>query len=328
MRPLDGLLGVGADHPGTPVQFWWANHRATTALWSGADSRYVGCVLLVTGATGMFGSRVARECAARGAKVRGLLHSPEKGASLAADGVEPVTGDLDRPETLAAALDGVERVFLVTPMDERIAERERGVITAAEEAGVAQVVKLHGAVRHRGDPLDQEHQAAIEALKSSGLAWTIFSPQTVMETNLLTQADAIKQTGAIWGCAGDGRVAMVAADDCGRAGAVVMTTDGHEGREYAITGPEALTFTQVAETLSRALGRAVSYNDMPDEQFKAILVQQAGMTEQEAEIGVLMHFRAFRRGDGDLITDDYEHLTDQAPTTLEAWAKANAGAFS
>jgi uncharacterized protein YbjT (DUF2867 family) len=285
-------------------------------------------VILVTGATGMFGSRVAREAAARGAKVRGLLHSPGKGAKLAEEGIEPVVGDLDRPETLAAALDGVERVFLVTPMDNRVAERESGVIAASKDAGVEQVVKLHGAVRHRGDPLDQQHQAAIEALKSSGLAWTIFSPQTVMETNLLSQAEAVKQTGAIWGSAGDGRVGLVAADDCGRAGGVVLTTDGHEGREYAITGPAALTFTEIAEVLTRALGRPVAYNDLADADYKALLVEQAGMTAEEAEIGVLLHFRAFKRGDGDLITDDYQRLTGQPPTTLEAWATANAQAFS
>jgi NAD(P)H dehydrogenase (quinone) len=213
-------------------------------------------------------------------------------------------------------------------MDDRIAERESALIAAAEQAGVAQVVKLHGAVRHRGDPLDQEHQAAIAALKSSGLSWTIFSPQTVMETNLLSQAEAIKQTGAIWGCAGDGRVGMVAADDCGRAGAVVMTTDGHEGREYAITGPAALTFSEAAEVLTRALGRPVAYKDLSEEDFKAVLVQQAGMTAEQAEIGVLMHYRAFKRGDGDRLTDDYQRLTGQPPTTLEAWASAHAQAFS
>jgi uncharacterized protein YbjT (DUF2867 family) len=285
-------------------------------------------VILVTGATGMFGSRVARESAARGAKVRGLVHSSEKAGELAEGEIEAVVGDLDRPETLTGALDGVERVFLVTPMDDRIAERESAVIAAAKQAGVAEVVKLHGAVRHRGDPLDQEHQAAIAALKSSGLSWTIFSPQTVMETNLLSQAEAIMQTGAIWGSAGDGRVGMVAADDCGRAGGVVMTTDGHEGREYAITGPAALTFSEAAEILTRALGRPVAYNDLSEEDFKAVLVQQAGMTAEQAEIGVLMHYRAFKRGDGDLITDDYQRLTGQPPTTLEAWASAHVQAFS
>jgi uncharacterized protein YbjT (DUF2867 family) len=283
-------------------------------------------MLLVTGATGMFGSRVARQSAARGARVRALVHSPEKAREVEDDGIEPVVGDLDRPDTLARALEGVERVFLVTPLDDRIAARETGLIEAARAAGVGHVVKLHGAVRHRGDPLDRQHQAALQALKESGLQWTIFSPQTVMETNLLAQADAVRATGALWGCAGDGRVAMVAADDCGRAGGVVTTTDGHAGREYAITGPEALTFAEVAERMTRALGRDIAYSDLAEEDFKAALLEQ-GMTEERAELGVLVHFRAFRRGDADLVTDDYQRLVGRPPTTLDAWLETHIDAF-
>jgi uncharacterized protein YbjT (DUF2867 family) len=283
-------------------------------------------MLLVTGASGMFGSRVARGSAARGARVRALVHSPEKARALDGDRIEAVVGDLDRPDTLAPALDGVERVFLVTPMDDHIAARETSLIEAARAAGVRHVVKLHGAVRHRGDPLDEQHRAALRTLKGSGLQWTIFSPQTVMETNLLGQADAVRATGALWGCAGDGRVAMVAADDCGRAGAVVMTTDGHAGREYAITGPEALTFAEIAERMSRARGRRVAYNDLGERDFKAALLEQ-GMTDAQAEIGVLSHFRAFRRGDADLVTDTYQQLTGRRPTTLDAWLAAHADSF-
>ncbi len=283
-------------------------------------------MLLVTGATGMFGSRVVRESAARGAHVRALVHSEAKARHIQADRVEAIVGDLDRPETLDAALAGVDRVFLVTPMDERIAQRETGVVERARVAGVRHIIKLYGAVHHRGDPLDQQHQASIRALKQSGLDWTIFSPQTVMETNLLAQADVIRETAAIWGCAGEGRAAIVAADDCGRAGAVVMTTEGHAGREYVITGPEALTFGEIASRLSAALGRSIAYNDLSEEEFKRALLEQ-GMSESQAELGVLDHFRAFRRGDADVVTDDYERLTGLAPTTLDAWLSEHADAF-
>ncbi len=189
------------------------------------------------------------------------------------------------------------------------------------------VVKLHGAVRHQGDALGNQFEKTMGVLRESGLAWTLFSPQTVMETNLLGQADAIRATNAMWGTAGEGRAAMVAADDCGRAGAVVMTTDGHEGREYAITGPVALSFADIAEALTRVLGREIAYNDLPEDDFKAILAQ-SGMTEEEAEVGVLLHYRAFRRGDAELVTDDYRTLTGQDPTTIDEWLTANASAFA
>jgi NAD(P)H dehydrogenase (quinone) len=284
-------------------------------------------VILVTGATGMFGSRVLRESVARGAEVRGLVHSPGRTAQVEEAGAQAMVADLDRPETLPPALDGVERVFLVTPMDLRGAARGSAVIEAARTAGVRHIVKLHGAVRHRGDALDQQHQEAMRTLRASGLEWTLFSPQTVMETNLLGQAAAIRQTGAMWGTAGDGRAAMVAADDCGRAGGIVMTSEGHDGREYAITGPAAVSFAEIADTMTRVLGRPITYNDLPEDDFKAALVEQ-GMSPEEAEVGILLHYRAFRRGDAELVTGDYQQLTGQTPTTIETWLMNNASAFT
>ncbi len=284
-------------------------------------------MILITGATGMFGSRVLRESVARGARVRGLVHSPGRISQVEEAGAEAVVGDLDRPETLPAALKGVERVFLVTPMDLKGGARGSAVIEAARTAGVGHIVKLHGAVRHDGDVLDRQHQETMRTLRASGLEWTLFSPQTVMETNLLGQADAVRQTGAMWGTAGEGRAAMVAAEDCGRAGGVVMTTEGHEGREYAITGPVAVTLTEIAAAMTRVLGRPIAYNDLPEADFKAALLE-SGMSEEEAEVGILLHYRAFRRGDAELVTNDYKKLTGQTPTTIETWLKAHAAAFN
>jgi uncharacterized protein YbjT (DUF2867 family) len=283
-------------------------------------------IVLVTGATGMFGSRVAREAAARGARVRALVRAPARTQAIAGEGIEPVVADLDTPETLRPALEGVERVFVVTPMDPRSGARQVNVIEAAREAGVRLIVLLHGAVRHHDDILGRQHEHAMAVLRASGTAWTLFSPQTVMETNLEPQFEAVRQTGGLWGCAGDGRAAMVAADDCGRAGGVVLTTDGHAGREYFITGPVAISYADVAREMSGVLGREVVYHDVPEDQFRDMLVER-GMTAEEAEIGVLAHFRAFKRGDAELVTDDYERLTGLAPTSLRAWLEEHAAAL-
>jgi uncharacterized protein YbjT (DUF2867 family) len=284
-------------------------------------------LILVTGATGMFGSRVVRETVTCGADVRGLVHSEARSAEVKAMGAEAVVGDLDRPEALLPALEGIERVFLITPMDLKGGARDSAVIESARAAGVQHVIKLHGAVRHDGDLLDQQHQMAMQALRASGLPWTLFSPQTVLETNLFGQADAIRSTGAMWGTAGGGRAAMVAADDCGRAAAVVLTSDGHEGREYLITGPTAVSFSEIAEAMTRVFGRPIAYNDLPEAEFKAALLE-TGMSEDEAEVGILLHYRAFRRGDAELVTRDYEDLTGDPPTTIEAWLEDNAAAFT
>lgn len=285
-------------------------------------------MILVTGATGMFGSRVVRGLLEAGQRTRALVRDRSRAKDLEAAGAELAVGDMDRPETLPAALEGVRRVFLVSPMDDRIAAREGAVTQAARAVGVEWVIKLYGAVKHRGDSLDALHIASIATLRESGLRWAALSPNSVMETSLLGQAEAIKHTGAMWGCSGDGRVGLIAADDAAAAGVALLTTDpGHE-RSYEVTGPEALTMAEVAQRLSAVLGRTVLYNDLPEDTFRDMLIQQAGMTAEQAEIGVLAHFRAWRRGDADLVTDTMAELTGHAATSLEHWLGQHQSAFA
>ena len=130
-------------------------------------------MILITGATGMFGSRVLRETLARQAEVRALVHSPANAEQVRAGGADVVVGDLDEPESLASVFAGVDTAFIVSPMDERLAIREANALQAAQEAGVRRIVKLYGAVRHHGDPLDALHLASIEAIRESGLSWPV-----------------------------------------------------------------------------------------------------------------------------------------------------------
>ena len=284
-------------------------------------------MVLVVGATGMFGSRVLGETAARGAPVRALVHSAARAPELQNAAVEVAIGDLDKPDSLAGAFDGVDVVFLVSPMDDRIEIRERNALRAAQQAGVRRVVKLYGAVRHHGDPLDVLHQASIDAIKGSGLSWALVSPNSVMETSLLSQAEGIKQTGALFGSAGSGRIGLVAADDVARAAAVVLTERDQSGVNYELTGPSAMTMSDVAATMSGVLGRPISYNDMPEEEFRLLLVEEAGVPEDVVDIQVLLHFAAWKRGDANLVTDTYRELTGQAPTSLAEWVALNRVAF-
>lgn len=284
-------------------------------------------MILVLGATGMFGGQVAHELLRQGQPVRALVRSEEKGHELAAAGAELAVGDLDRPETLGQLARGVERVFLVSPMDGSIADREIAMIDAARESGVERVVKLYGAVRHDGDALDRLHQASIAALRTSGLCWALVSPNSVIETALYSQRQAIEQAGGMFGSAGDGRVGLVAAGDAGRAAAAVLLRDRVEnGEEFVITGPEALTMAEVAATMTEVLGRPIGYSDMTDDQFAGIL-EQVGMTPEQIEIGVLAHFRAWRAGGADRVTDTYRELTGSEPTSLRHWLEQHRSAF-
>lgn len=285
-------------------------------------------MILVAGATGMFGGGVARDLLERGAPVRALVRDPVKARALRDAGAELAVVDMDDPATLGPAFDGVERFFLVSPMDEHVAVREAAMIDAAQAAGVAHVVKLFGAVDHSDDPLVTLHQQSITRLRESALAYSLISPNTVMESNLLPLADSVREEGALILPAGDAKLGIVAAGDCTRAAGALLAGSPEDGRDYQITGPRAITFAEIAAALSRLLGREIGYVDIPEDQFREILINEAGMPADQVEIGVLCHYRAFRAGGAELVTDTYQQLTGQAPTSVEQFLEANVGAFS
>lgn len=285
-------------------------------------------MILIIGATGMFGSRVLRETAATGAGVRALVRSQARTQALPDVGAEIAIGDLDSPESLDRAFAGVDTVFLVSAMDDRIRVRELNALEAAQRAGVQRIVKLYGAVRHHQDALDALHVASIEAIKASGLEWALVSPNSVMETSLLSQVEFIKAAGALMAPAGEGRVGLVAADDVARAAAAVLTKSGDSGNNYELTGPQALTMGEMAAALSEALGRPIGYVDLPEDEFRRILVEEAGFPEDQVDIQVMLHFAAWKRGDADLVTDTYRSLTGSEPMSVAAWAAANSDQFS
>ena len=285
-------------------------------------------MILVTGATGMFGGGVTAHLAERGAPVRAMAHSAERAKQLEHPGVEPVVADMDRPETLDDAVRGADTVFLVSPMDDRVQVRERNVLEAAQRMGVRRIVKLAGAVKHHGDPLGSLHDASVEAIRHSGLDWALLSPTSVLETSLLSMIPWIENAGAMVASAGDGKVAHVAADDIARAGTTILAEGSENGRDYVITGPELMSLEEVAEIMSRVTGRWIPYNDMSDQDLERVLVGEAGMTPEQAEIGVICHFRAWRNGDAEARTDTFRELTGDAPTKVEEWITSHRETFA
>jgi uncharacterized protein YbjT (DUF2867 family) len=285
-------------------------------------------MILVTGATGMFGGGITRQLAESGVPVRAMTSNPARAEKLKLPGVDPVVADMDRPETLGEALAGIETVFMVSPMDERVSVREGNVLEAAKQAGVSRVVKLYGAVRHHGDRLGRLHDASVEAIRQSGLEWALLSPTSVLETTLLSMIPWIEQVGGVVASAGEGKVAHVAADDVARAGAVVAADRRENGRNYVITGPELVSCGELCEILSRVTRRSIPYIDVPDDELERLLVEEAGMTAEQAEIGVICHFRAWRNGDAEVRTDTYRELTGRRATTAEEWIEARREVFA
>src|SRR4051794_17215665 len=146
-------------------------------------------MILVSGATGTIGSHVVAELARAHVPARALVRTPDRAARLP-DGIEPVVGDL---ESLGDALDGVERLFLLSPAGPDTLRLESGAIDAARKAGVEAIVKLSaaGASSHAAARFPRQHGEIGDYLKASGMDWTLLMPNDFM-SNLLNQAVSVR----------------------------------------------------------------------------------------------------------------------------------------
>ena len=284
-------------------------------------------MILVTGGTGTTGSEIIKRLAEAGAKqVRALVRNPEKAAFIREAGVETIEGDFERPETLGAALEGVERALLLTAPDPLTVEHQRGFIDAAKRAGTRHVVKLSAIGADAGAPegIGKWHGQAEDELKASGLAWTMIQPNAFMQ-NLLGQARTIAEEGAIYQPVGDGRTSFVDARDIAAVAAKVLVEDGHEGKSYVVTGPEALSYAEIAEKLSAATGRPVKYVSITPEAFRKGALA-AGLPEWLVDaLGVLNE--NFAAGNWSRVTNVVREVGGREPTTFDRFARDYAGAF-
>jgi uncharacterized protein YbjT (DUF2867 family) len=220
-------------------------------------------MILVTGATGTVGSATVAALKARDADLKVGSRSPEKAKALGAPVVEL---DWERPETLAGAVAGVERAFVLTPVTNELESVTRAFVDAAKQAGVRHVVKLSAiGAGPEGIALGRQHGAAEEAIQASGLDWTMLQP-TSFAQNFLNHfgVDPTKDS-TVYLPLGEGKASWVDARDVGEVAATILTEDGHQGKTYVLTGPEALGVAEALAMLSEALGHTYTYVDVPED---------------------------------------------------------------
>lgn len=231
----------------------------------------VTSTIAVTGASGQFGRIVIEQLKARlpAGRLIALVRTPAKAADL---GVAVREADYTRPETLAAALAGVDTLLLVsaTEFGQRVAQH-RNVIDAARRAGVRRIVYT-SVLRADRSPLSLalEHKETEGLIKASGLAWTILRNGWYTENYTGSVAGALAG-GAFIGSAGDGRIASAARADYAAAAAEVLATPGHEGKTYELAGDSAWTLADLAAEISRHSGKAIPYKHLPEADYAAAL---------------------------------------------------------
>ncbi|WP_344869096.1 SDR family oxidoreductase [Amycolatopsis ultiminotia] len=278
-------------------------------------------MILVTGASGKIGSEAVRLLTAKQLPTRALVRDPARAPQ---GGAEVAVGDFDLPETLDDALSGVTTLLLISPS---VPSQEIAVIDSAVRHGVGHIVKVtnHKATADSPVPRRRDH-ARIEAhLRATGVAHTLLGPNLFMQ-NLFAIAPEVKQSHGFTMSTGDGRFGMVDARDvAATAAAIAASPSGHAGRSYLLTGPELITYTDVADALTAALGHKIDYHAIsPGTHRKAML--EAGVPEPVATSNAHV-FELIANGDAEWLSGDITTITGTQPRSLREFLDDHLAAF-
>jgi NAD(P)H dehydrogenase (quinone) len=266
----------------------------------------------VSGASGAVGGRVAVRLASLAHGQRLIVRDRNRAPDL--PGAETVQASYDDPQALRRALAGVKTFFVVSASEahDRVRQHAAAVDAAAVASGVERIVYLSflGAAPEATFTFARDHWHTEEHVRATGLRHTFLRDSLYLDLlPVFTGTDSV-----IRGPAGDGRVAAVVRDDIADVAVAVLLDDGHDGRTYDVTGPEAITLHQVAEELSRFTGRPVTYHAETLEEAYASRASY-GAPEWEVE-GWVTSYVAIATGEMNVVIDTVSRLTGHAPMTL------------
>jgi uncharacterized protein YbjT (DUF2867 family) len=281
--------------------------------------------ILVTGSTGTVGNEVIKQLAAAGATIRAAVRAASNTEEIKQAGAEPFVMDFTDAESVRAALAGVERAFLLTPVMPDPTGLTTGFIAAARDAGLKHIVKLSVlAVDSEADfLLGKQHRQSERDIVDSGIAYTFLRPNFFMQ-NFLGQ-DSIKSQGAFYDSSGDAKASHVDVRDIAAVAVAALTGSGHEGKIYDITGSQALSNFEIADVLSSVTGRKVTYVPVSDDDARSGM-RAAGMPEWLVE-ALLELIEIKREGYFQTISSDVEPVIGRKPITFEQFARDHVEAF-
>lgn len=283
--------------------------------------------ILITGATGTIGSELARLFIENGISFRAMIRTAGKSGQLTGSPyAEEIYGDFNDPDSLKKALNGIEKVFLLTNSTEFAEKQQIDLVDAAVAAGVKHIVKLsqfaadlHSPVRYL-----RYHAAVEQRIIGSGINYTFLRPNLFMQ-GLLLFSDTIIHQGKFFAPAGEAKISLVDIRDIAAVAYQALTQPGHENKSYDITGPQALTHGEIASLLSEVTGKTISYIDVtPDDMRRALA--SLSFPKWQAE-GLLEDYAHYSRGEAALISNDVKRVTGNEPRSFKTFAQDNAASF-
>lgn len=276
--------------------------------------------VLITGASGNVAGGVLPQLVKQGVAVKAYVRDEAKAAKLKAMGVEPVFGDFMDGAKLEAAAKGMDAVVSITPPGPNAADQASVITQATKRAGVGHIIRLSAIGAAADAPTDNgklHHKTDTEIIES-GIPYTILRPNFFMQ-NLLGSIPTIQAQGSMYWGMGEGCIGIIDVRDISDSLATLAGYGGHHGQIYVQTGPDSLSFAEIAESISKAIGKPVNYVAIPPEAVGEA-IRGFGMGEWFAQV-MMDYSRAYARGWGDFVNGNVEAITDKPARSFDQFAK-------
>ena len=282
-------------------------------------------MILVTGASGNAGKEVLKSIVATGQPAKALFRSTRDAANAPA-GVPAVVADFADAGALNRALEGIDKVYLVCAPVPQLVELESNAIDACKRAGVEYIV-LNSALGagNFNASFPSWHAKVEKVLEQSGLNFTIIRPNSFMQNIVNYYAPTIRSQGAFYASMGSAPVSFVDVRDVGSFVARLFNSTGHDRRTYELNGPEALTYSQVADLIAQVTGRPAKYVDLPVSQLRQSMLE-TGMPEWQAD-ALLELQRYYVEGGGGEVDSVVATVLGRQPTRLSNFLRESAPVF-
>ena len=283
-------------------------------------------MICVTGAGGTVSSELIKELESAKAPFRAAYFSKNKAEAARAKGVDAVIIDYNHSETLRAAFQGCDKLFLLGPNALNQTQLELNAVEAAKAVGVRHIVKH--SVMGAGEEafsLALVHRPVEKAIESSGIEWTFLRPNSFMQNVVTFLGETIKADAAFYSATGEAKISHVDVRDIAAVAVKALTEPIHAGKTYTLTGPEALAYDELANELSKVLGRPIRYISLSPSDLKHGMLAE-GMPEAIAD-RMLDLERYFREDQASCITNDIKQMTGRDPRRFAQYARDYASSL-
>ncbi|MBV9179629.1 MAG: SDR family oxidoreductase [Nitrososphaeraceae archaeon] len=283
--------------------------------------------ILVTGSTGNVGSQVVKQLSSFKGKVLAAVQSKNRAEEVKNTGAELVEMNFNNTETISAAFKGIQALFLLTPFVPNMIEISDNLVEQAKKANVNHIVKqsAFGSDTEQGITMNRLHREVEKIIESSGINYTFLRPMSFMQ-NYLGLADSIKTQGWFSFPLGDSKTSFVDTRDIAAVAVQALTKSSeHRSKTYNLTGPEAISNYEIAETLSNIAGRKITYVDVSADDARKRM-KNSGM--QEWSVDSLMELFGFQKGsNASVVSPDVERVTGRKPISFVQFATDYAELF-